>query len=173
MKIIHFPKSRLSELVARAGGVSRSDAVAGAMAQMETMRGQSDGVIEAAISAVEAIALAACGRGRFDTEQMLDILRHGDQIVTLAGTFGYVSLDIASRSLCDVTDGLLRAGLDELAPVMVHVQAVRLMAPDATPLKPEEDQKILAELQKVAAHFHIGALSSAVPQFDEFAADGS
>jgi len=171
MKMIHFPTTRLSEMVARAGGVSRSDAVEGAMAQMESMRGESDNVIEAAISAVEAVALAASARGKFTKAQMLDILRYGDQIVTLAGTFGYAPLDIASRSLCDVTDGLLGAGLDDPAPILVHVQAIRMMAPRATPLKTEEIEKILAELKKVSAHFNFGPLSQTAGacEFEEVA----
>jgi hypothetical protein len=174
MKMIHFPKTRLSEMVARVGGISRSDAVEGAMTQMESMRGESDGVVNDAITAVEVIALAAGKKGKFDKAQMHDILRHGDQIVTLAGTFGYVSLDIASRSLCDVTDGLLSADLYDLAPILVHLQAMRMMAPGATPLKADEIEQVLAELKKVSAHFNVVPLADSAARLEfEPAADAT
>ena len=64
MKMIHFPKTRLSEMVQRVGGISREDAVEGAMQQMESLRGESDDVIETTIAALEAVghmpSLVAC-----------------------------------------------------------------------------------------------------------------
>ena len=92
MKMIHFPTTRLSEMVKRAGGISRDDAVEGAMQQMESLRGESDNVIEATIAALETIGQAALKKGKCSREQMHEILQHGDQLVTLAGTFGYARL---------------------------------------------------------------------------------
>ena len=71
MKMIHFPKTRLSELAQRAGGISRDDAVAGAMQQMESSRGESDDVIETTIAALEAIGLTARRKGLCSREQLL------------------------------------------------------------------------------------------------------
>jgi hypothetical protein len=95
MKMIHFPKTRLSELVKRAGGISRDDAVEGAMQQMESLRDESNAVLETTIATLEAIAQTALKKGKCSRDQILEILQHGDQMVTLAGTFGYGPLGIA------------------------------------------------------------------------------
>ena len=144
------------------------------MTRMESMRGESDGVVNDAITAVEVVALAAGKKGKFDKAQIHDILRHGNRIVTLAGTFGYVSLDIASRSLCDVTDRLLSADIDNLAPILVHPQAIRMIAPGATPLKADEIEQVLAELEKVSAHFNVVPLADSAARLEiEPAADAT
>jgi hypothetical protein len=162
MKMIHFPKTRLSELVKRAGGISRDEAVEGAMQQMESLRGESDDVIESTIAALEAIGRAALKMRRCSRDQMLEILQHGDQMVTLAGTFGYGTLGIASRSLCDMADGMMHAGSDDIAPILVHVQAIRMMSPRSAALAPKEADKVLAELTRVLTHFHFSPISDAV-----------
>jgi hypothetical protein len=172
MKMIHFPKTRLSEMVQRAGGVSREDAVEGAMQQMESLRGESDDVIEATITALESVGQSAQQRRKCSREQMFEILQHGDQLVTLAGTFGYGSLGIASRSLCDMTDGMLRAGSDDVAPILVHVQAIRMMAPRSAALPPEAVDKVLAELTRVLTHFNFSPISDGVEKDNFGDADG-
>src|SRR5579884_3993808 len=99
--LTHFPKIRLSELVGRFGGVSRGDAIAQAKQELEAMRGESDRVIEASIKSLEKIVYAPAKPDRYSDEQLKQILIIGDQIVTLAGTFGYGALDQTTRSLCD------------------------------------------------------------------------
>ncbi|HEY0301937.1 MAG TPA: hypothetical protein VGC36_11410 [Rhizomicrobium sp.] len=159
-KKVYFPKTRLTELVARAGGMTRDDAVDGAMKTLESMRAESDGEIRHAIAAMEDIAFARNASGLLDNAQMLAIQRHADQVVTLAGTFGYASLDAAARSLCDIADGFLRTGLRDVKPIAVHIQAMHLMAPGALALSPEHSETMLGELAKVTGHFNFGSLGA-------------
>jgi hypothetical protein len=98
---------------------------------------------------------------------MRAVLRHADQIVTLAGTFCYPALDAAAKSLCDVADGLLRAGMCNRGPVAVHVQTLHLLAPGNMTLSPEHAEKMLAELAKVVDHFAFDSLA-AVTGADDF-----
>ena len=105
-KKIFFPKTRLSELAARAGGMLRDDALDGAMKSLEAMRAQADIEIRKSISAMEAIVFARDAGDTLDEGQMRDILRQADQIVTLAGTFCYPTLDNAARSLCGLANEL-------------------------------------------------------------------
>jgi hypothetical protein len=159
MKKIHFPKTRFSELAARKGGVVREIAVEEALNSIEASRGESDAVIETSIAAIEAIAYPA--DGKLSAPQMREILRLADQIVTLAGLFRYHDLDTAARSLCDLTDGLLNAGLSDAAPVIVHAQALRLMAPGSALLAtPQEAKRILDGLKRILDHFNFASLSS-------------
>lgn len=117
-------------------------------------------MIAKAIEATEAIVYAPHPNNRLSEEEMRAILRHGDQIVTLAGMFCYERLDTATRSLCDLTDGMLNAGLLDAAPIIVHVKAVRLMAPGSAELAPDEAERVFAGLEKVLSHFQFGSLSS-------------
>ena len=120
---------------------------------------------------MEAVVFSPTAGEALDEAQMSDVLRHADQIVTLAGTFCYPALDAAAKSLCDIADGLLRAGLHDRSPVAVHVQTLHLLAPGAMTLSPEHAGTILAELAKVTAHFNLGSLAATpVPDAEELLA---
>ena len=161
MKKVYFPTTRLSELANQGGGVTRSSAIEGAMQQLESMRAESDSIIEKAIVAIEEVALKPQVRGKFNNDEKRTLLRQADQVVTLAGTFGYTSLDAAAKSMCDVVDGMLTIDQNEAAPILVHVQAVRLMAPSSAKLGESETQKILSELNKILLHFNFTSLGDA------------
>lgn len=153
---VYFPTLPLQEAVARGGGLTRENAIEAATENVRAISGEGNQTIEASIEALESVV--AKSGGRFSPDQLREILAQADQIVTLAGTFNYAALDSATRGLCDVADGLLQAGMGDLAPVAVHVRAVRLFSPFCTPPAPEECTRILAELAKVSAHFGFSAL---------------
>jgi hypothetical protein len=155
----YFPQSRLSEIAARSGGIARDEAVAGALESVETMRVECDEEIGRSMASIEAIVAASNGKS-LHADDMRKILQYADQIVTLAGTFGYTALDKAMRSMCDVTDGLLQARLSDAAPVIVHAQAMRLMAPGSTVLSPGETARMLDELAKILVHYNFGSLAA-------------
>jgi hypothetical protein len=157
---VHFPTLPLQEAVAKGGGITRENAVEAAMDNMRAMSGEADYNIEAAIQALEVVVKAAVG-GKFSPEQLRTVLEQTDQVVTMAGTFGYDALDRASRSLCDIADGLLRAGRMEAAPVAVHVRAMRLFSPLCTLPPIEECERILSELAKITAFYNFVPLSAA------------
>jgi hypothetical protein len=130
------------------------------------MRGDSDKVILCSIAAIEGIIDAPASRSSLSDADLGAILRHADQVVTLAGTFVYECLDVATRSLCDLADGMLRTGIHDPAPIRVHVQAIRLMAPGAAVLSPEEARKVLDELAKVLKHFNFESLAAICDSHD-------
>jgi hypothetical protein len=157
-KRIHFPKTRLAELAARPGGPPRDIAIEGALKSLESMRGESDNEIVKSIAAMEKAVFDPANKGKLTDDQMVLVLRGADQIVTLAGTFGYAALDVAARSLCDVADGLLQARMHDIEPIAVHVQSLRIVAPGGPKLSEENVVKILEELAKVNKHFNFAAL---------------
>ena len=146
--LIHFPKTRLSELVQRFGGLSREEAVAAAVIQLETMRAEADAEVEASIVRLENMADQAASGSEAAMKQMLPLC---DQIVTLAGTYNYIALDKATRSLCDLLDGLLSAGKQDRPSIRVHVQTIRMLAPGNS-LPPEHVEVMLFELAKLLDH---------------------
>lgn len=161
-KMIHFPKTRLSELAQQHGGMTRSQALEEADKGVQSMLDVGLDMIIQAMAAIEA-AIYSATQGRLDRAAMLNTLRQADQIVTMAATFGYATLEDASKSLCDVADGLLARGLSEAAPIIVHVQAMRLMIPGSAKLGESEVALILAELARVRDHYHFVRLG---PQAD-------
>jgi len=144
-------KSHLSELVGQFGGLSREEAVQAATRGLEGMRAESDQAIVSAIGQLETIVKGAAKCS--DAELTRQVLPLCDRIVTLAGTFGYAALDEASRSLCDLLDGLSNQGKSDPASVRVHVQTMRMFAPGATPLGEERTEVLLFELHKLL-EFH-------------------
>ena len=153
-----FPRTRLSQLAARSGGIAREQAVEAAMESVESLRGEGDEAIKSSIAAIEAIMKHA-RNGHLPTERIQGILPYADQIVTLAATFGYESLAKVMRSLCDVADGLVRAGLRDVAPIAVHVQSMQLLIPGSTALSAEQVEVVLGELGKVLAHYNFGSIA--------------
>ena len=127
--LTHFPKTRLSELAGRFGGLSREDAVAAAAKELEILRPEANKAIEAAVAGLEKIVSAAIQHRDGSSALMKELLPPADQIVTLAGTYGYTALDKAARSLCDLLDGLLAQEKSDLASIRVHVQTIRMIAP--------------------------------------------
>jgi hypothetical protein len=144
--LTHFPKSRLSEAVGSFGGLTREEAVEAAAGQLEIMRPESDKAIISAITQMEAIATGAT---KCDDTLMRQLLPHCDQLVTLAGTFGYASLDKAARSLCDLLDGLISQGKDDLASIRVHVRTIQMFTPGTKLPSEEHIELMLLELHKL------------------------
>jgi hypothetical protein len=171
--LTHFPKNRLTEMVARFGGLSRDDAVAAASKELETMRGEADQVIDVSVAQLEK-TVAGCVRDRkCGPDTIKELLPLCDQIVTLSGTYEYRPLNKATRSLCDLLDGLLRSGKTDIASILVHVQTIRMMAPRAAPMPVEQVDMMMMELAKLLAHHHIAGLEASTSQDSEDAAIGA
>ena len=160
-KKIHFPKTRLSKLAARPGGISHFAAMENAHKNVETMREQGDDVLTRAIAEINAIVNAPHVGSEFSEADMSTILLRADQIVSLAETFGHELLDTIAKSLCDMVDGLIKSGTRDIAPVLVHVQAMNLIAPGSTTLSDAAFETMLGELSKVRKHFNITSLGDA------------
>ena len=154
-KKVYFPKIRLVELVTAPGGLSRDDAVTATMQNMQAISGEGNTAMIVSIQAIEAILAAT--KGRQEPEALEAILPHADQIVTLAGTFGYDYLDGAARSLCDTLDAMLAAKIFDIAPALVHLDAMRLFAPGKEGPQGPAAEGILAELSRVQAHYRARA----------------
>lgn len=155
---VYFPKIRLTQMLARPGGITREEALSAAISNVRAISGEGDNEIENAIAKIEAIAASA--RGTISKDQLTKILEEADQIVTLAGIFNYTWLNMATRKLCDMADGLVQAGLEDLAPILVHVSALRFFAPSGAAPSEAAAKVVLSELDKVHAHYKIRALEA-------------
>ncbi len=161
-KKIHFPVTRLAELASRSGGVTRDIAVEEAAKCVQNLLGAGLETIEVATRSLETTAYGARG-GKLSADELKTILREADRIVTMAATFGFATLEEIGKCLCDVADGLLGRGLGDAAPVIVHVQALRLAAPKAPELGEKETAHVLAELARVRDFYQFAPLSDCAP----------
>ncbi|MEY4708190.1 MAG: hypothetical protein RJB58_1913 [Pseudomonadota bacterium] len=152
MKMVYFPKIKLQEMLLRPGGIARDEAIHTAIENLRAESGESNKVIEDAIAAIAGIA-AGAKANMLPQADMKAIMEQADQIVTVAGTFGYEYLDRAARGLCDITDGLIRTGCGDAAPIHVHVMALRLFSPMAAAPSVAEAEKVLSELASVKAFY--------------------
>ena len=150
-KKIYFPKLRLTEKVMAAGGITREDGVAAAIANVQSISAEGDAVMVASIKEIEKIVVQS--GGKLDAAALGEILTHGDQVITLSGTFGYDYLDRATRSMCDTVECLLAQKSTELAPVAVHADAMRLFAPKKGGPTGDAAEGVLAELARVLAYY--------------------
>ena len=157
-----FPKTRLAEIAARGGGIARDAALEGALQLIEELRDDGVGAIKTAMSDMTAVAFGATA-STYNPSELGKILRYADTIDSLAGTFGYDSLAVVVRSLCDLADGFLGAGIGDKAPVLVHVQSMQLMAPGGPALSAHEMERIQMELKKVVAHYRFTSLAGEAP----------
>jgi len=158
-----FPETRLAKLAARPGGVMRDMAIENAKQSVEGMRGEGDDAIKREMDEIEKI-LEGVEDNRIPVEQTKAILRHADQLVTLAATFGYEPLARCMRSLCDVADGVVRANIDDAAPIAVHVHSMRLLAPGSAVLSAEQVELVLGELAKILTHYEFRSIAADDPQ---------
>ncbi|HTW36234.1 MAG TPA: hypothetical protein VMD53_16555 [Rhizomicrobium sp.] len=159
----HFPETRLAKLAARPGGLMRDIAIENAMKSIESMRGEGDEAIKREMDEIDKI-MAGMQKNRLPADQLKMVLHRADLIVTLAATFGYEPLARCMRSLCDVADGLLHNGLDDGAPVAVHVRSMRLLAPGSAVLSPPQVEVVLGELAKILTHYDFSPISKQADQ---------
>jgi hypothetical protein len=150
-KKIYFPKLRLTEKVMASGGVTRDDAVAGAIANLQTISAEGDFVMNGSIQKIEKLVKGS--GGKIDPAMLNEMLVHADQVITLSGTFGYDYLDRAARSMCDTIELLLTQNSSDLAPIAVHADALRLFAPKKGGPTGDAAEGVLAELARVLAHY--------------------
>ncbi|HJR57005.1 MAG TPA: hypothetical protein VJ798_10520 [Rhizomicrobium sp.] len=147
---IYFPKLRLAEKVMAAGGVTRDDAVAGAITNLQAISAEGDLVMNGSIQRIEKLVKSS--GSKVDAAMLKELLVQADQVITLAGTFGYDYLDRAARSMCDTIELLLAQKSSDLAPIAVHADALRLFAPKKGGPTGDAAEGVLAELARVLTH---------------------
>lgn len=148
-------KNRLGQKLRQPGGISREAAVEAAGKNVEMLREEFIGAVPCEIAALENI-LAAGERQNISKEELDAMLRRAGQILTLSGTYGLGLLDEVVKCFCDLAMGMIDKDIDKVAPVAVHLRAMRLVCPGGPELSPAEADQILLSLFQVHEHLGIG-----------------
>ncbi len=151
-------KNRLGELMRRPGGVSRAQAVEEAAKGIESLRAGYVNAIPVEIAALEEM-VAANGSDEISADGIGCLLNRASRLLTLSGTFGYDRLDAVVKRFCDLGLGMIEKGITSVAPIEVHLRAMRLVSPDSVSLAREDAQELLAELSRVHEHFGLSTES--------------
>lgn len=157
-KVTKIPNN-LGKKLQRPGGILRDQALKDAGERVENLREQFVGAIPGEIAALEAI-LANCG-AKVPPEGLDAMVCRAGQILTLSGTFGLDLLDTVVKYFCDLAVGMIEKNIDHVAPVSLHLRAMRLVCPGGTEFSQAEVDHMLAGLTRVHAHYGIAHLSEA------------
>jgi hypothetical protein len=155
-------KNRLGQLLRIPGGVAREEAVEAATQAVETLRDEYVNAIPGEIAALEAI-ITASGRKRVASHELQAMLDRAGHLLTLSGTFGYDLLDEVVKRFCDLTTGMIEKDICDVAPVDVHLRAMRLVCPGGPELDEAQADHMLSGLELVHTHYGIKRLQQNCP----------
>ena len=143
------PVNRLAAMIHKPGGLKVSQAVAAAEANLETLR---DSTLERMDEIIVAMEADARGLTAYDGEVIDRMYRLSNEVVGVAGVFGYGHMGEAAYSLCDLLDQLRAQEGWNVAAVRVHLQTLRLLRQQGGPAAdPLACAAILEGLRQVAA----------------------
>lgn len=148
MTVITHPrrKSNLARMIDSAGGVSVGVALVQARANIEAMRARALTVVDAEITALEALPPPT---GREDTAVRLDeAYRAATALIDAAGPFELFDLCRAAAGLCDLIGAVDPGESFDWRIVAVHARSLRLL--QKLPLEAAaERERILDSLREV------------------------
>jgi len=146
---IFRPPNRLAVLAERPGGLPRTFAVQRAERCVEAQRRPAMKALHILIDTLDAMGAA---QGPLMPGELPHLRRVAGQLVSLALIYDQDLLAEAGMKLCDLIAIFARCGLPHRDPVMVHVRALRLLAPGCA-LPQAEAGQVLDELDRVLAYF--------------------
>jgi len=148
----HHPKSTLAQKAARPGGVMAETAIAAATKNLAGMRGESEKVLLDTLDALDALIVNARD-GKLAETALAETEAAAIRIYALAGMFEMRPLARAALSLAGLVALLKEAGKQDVSGVVVHTQAMRLLAPHEAPVAADEEAKIFQGLARMRAHY--------------------
>jgi len=155
VRILKNLPNRLGEKLTKGGGLMTSAAIRAASENVESMRERCILAIPGEISALTDI-LFSKSQSRVTRDQLEALLEGADSILTLSGTFGCDLLDIATKKFCDLCNGMMDQSLDDIAPLKIHLEAMRLLSPGSTLTDDEAGASLLLQqLGRIHDHLNI------------------
>ncbi len=115
---------RMAGLVNRPGGMTASEAVSAAEANLDTLRVRGLEEITAALARMQVLGEAMKGGPK--PEQQEELYKLGNFLVGVSGVFGFSALGEVAFSLCTLLDRLRMAGSWSMPPVQIHLDSLRL-----------------------------------------------
>lgn len=143
----HRPKYAIAQKVRRGKGVAIPDAVRRAEANVEAMRGDLSLELAQKIDKMEALLAAAPA-----PSQVTPVYDLAEGLIAVAGACGLSGAAKAAHSLCELLDRMGAAERFDREPVMVHLQALRLLS-QSDGLPDAASAQILDGLERVCSRY--------------------
>ncbi len=115
---------RLAGLVNRPGGITVSEAVVAAEANLETLRDR--GVEEIAAAVTRLLAIGDGLKPVADPAEQAELYKLSNFLVGVSGVFGLACVGEVAFSLCSLLDRLRTAGMWSVPSVRIHLDSLRL-----------------------------------------------
>ena len=134
---IHRVRHRIAAKLRTGASISVPTALKGAQARVKTLEPVLLAAIEAEFGVLDEAFLALRGG---DAAGVAALYETADRLVGLAAAAPRLAgLGKAALSLCDLLDSLAGAVPDDLRPIAVHIDALRILRGDT----PERDQLVV------------------------------
>jgi len=147
---IYNPENKLRTLVNQPGGLSREDAIASAEQRIEQMRGE---ILDIITGMIAELCLAM--QRRVTAADIGEIHQILDRIIALSGPFRLRHLALSAMNLADLLKAMEDSNVIVIEPIIVHVEAIKLLSPHATPLSERGVSDLLTGLDDVLRHFNV------------------
>lgn len=147
-KYIRVP-NKLGALLRVPGGMAREAALAEAGRNVEALCDTAPTVLRSLIGDVENALSASVEPDRLTPSVICSIQDRAESIINYADTFGYKEINFVARSLCKLIVAMQDRDIDGAESVAVHVSALRLVAPGATPQSAEELARLRNQLGRL------------------------
>ncbi len=116
---------RLSAFVDRPGGVTEDEAVAGATANLEALRGRTLGALTELIQQMQELGSAF--ETTKDSAKLDQLYVLSNSTMNIAGIFGLNCLSAVAYSLCDLIDRLRTCESSNMVAIQIHLDSLRLL----------------------------------------------
>ena len=116
---------RMAGLVNRPGGITVSEAVMAAEANLETLRDR--GLEEIATTVTQMQAIGDTLKAGPDAAGQAELYKLSNFLVGVAGVFGFPGVGEVSFSLCSLLDRLRTSGAWSMPSVRIHLDSLRLV----------------------------------------------
>ena len=136
---------RLSSLVNKPGGITLSEAVTAAEANLETLRERGVGEITTTLARMQVLGEAL--KAHATAADQAELYQLSNFLVGVSGVFGFGGLGEVGFSLCSLLDRLRMSGSWSMPSVQIHLDSLRLA--HAGNLQEEEMAAIRTALRRV------------------------
>lgn len=140
-------KNRLAAVVRTPGGKTVAEAVAGAEAQLDSIKGECVAAVDAILASMAEVSAGL--KSAPNPEGVSDLYDLSNEMIGIAGIAGHPSVGDAAFSFCELLDGFMETGGWNWPAVAVHLNGLKLLRAMGDQLGEAERDQVLDGLRKV------------------------
>ena len=147
-------KNRLAAVIRTPGGKTVAEAVAGAEAQLDAIKGDCLAAVDSMLATMNEIAIVL--KSAPDPDGISDLYDLSNELIGVAGIAGHPSVGDAAFSFCELLDRFIETGGWNYAAVAVHMNGLKLLRTMGDQLGESERDQVLDGLRAVVRRISAG-----------------